>query len=145
MSKQKEQLKGLLVAKDGEEGARGSETVKVQLRSTLVSDGTDFLLDWLEDFSHSLVFSDLNAIVTVCLHVSTGGLLWSVCYQRWVLWFLRLRKMRETIFKATCDEFCVCFCPAGKENVLVKQAHSLDSDHVSLTHFYPSKYSHSSN
>lgn len=35
---QKEQLKVLLSAKEREEGARGSETVKVQLRSTLVSD-----------------------------------------------------------------------------------------------------------
>uniref|UniRef100_H3DQV9 Uveal autoantigen with coiled-coil domains and ankyrin repeats n=1 Tax=Tetraodon nigroviridis TaxID=99883 RepID=H3DQV9_TETNG len=68
--KEKEQLKGLLVAKDGEEGARGSETVKVQLRSTL------------GDYSGQSVIK-------------------------------------------------------GKENVLVKQAHSLDSDHVSLTHFYP--------
>lgn len=35
---QKEQLKVLLGAKEREEGARGLETVKVQLRSTLVSD-----------------------------------------------------------------------------------------------------------
>lgn len=35
---QKEHLKVLLSAKDREEGARGPETVKVQLRSTLVSD-----------------------------------------------------------------------------------------------------------
>lgn len=41
---QKEQLKVLLVAKDREEGARGSETVKVQLRSTLVSDVTHIIL-----------------------------------------------------------------------------------------------------
>uniref|UniRef100_H3CVZ1 Uveal autoantigen with coiled-coil domains and ankyrin repeats n=1 Tax=Tetraodon nigroviridis TaxID=99883 RepID=H3CVZ1_TETNG len=61
--KEKEQLKGLLVAKDGEEGARGSETVKVQLRSTL------------GDYSGQSVIK-------------------------------------------------------GKENVLVKQAHSLDSDHI---------------
>lgn len=40
VSKQKEQLKVLLAAKDREEGPRGSETVKVQLRSTLVSDVT---------------------------------------------------------------------------------------------------------
>lgn len=37
---QKEQLKVIIGAKDREEGARGSETVKVQLRSTLVSDST---------------------------------------------------------------------------------------------------------
>lgn len=37
---QKEQLKMLLGAKDREEGTRSPETVKVQLRSTLVSAGT---------------------------------------------------------------------------------------------------------
>lgn len=37
---QKEQLKVIIGAKDREEGARGSETVKVQLRSTLVSGST---------------------------------------------------------------------------------------------------------
>lgn len=35
---QKEQLKVLLSAKEREEGTRALETVKVQLRSTLVSD-----------------------------------------------------------------------------------------------------------
>lgn len=40
MSNQKEQLKTLLSAREREEGARGPETVKVQLRSTLVSDVT---------------------------------------------------------------------------------------------------------
>lgn len=46
LSKQKEQLKVLLVAKDREDGARGSETVKVQLRSTLVSHVTNIILDF---------------------------------------------------------------------------------------------------
>lgn len=46
LSEQKEQLKVLLNAKDREEGARGSETVKVQLRSTLVSDRTHIILDF---------------------------------------------------------------------------------------------------
>lgn len=46
MSKQKEQLKVLLVNKDREEGARASETVKVQLRSTLVSHVTHTILDF---------------------------------------------------------------------------------------------------
>lgn len=36
----------LLVAKDREEGARASETVKVQLRSTMVSDVTHTILDF---------------------------------------------------------------------------------------------------
>lgn len=36
----------LLGAKDREEGARGSETVKVQLRSTLVSDITRVILEF---------------------------------------------------------------------------------------------------
>lgn len=50
---QKEQLKVLLSAKEREDGARGPETVKVQLRSTLVSDCIDigsliwgFNTDW---------------------------------------------------------------------------------------------------
>lgn len=37
LSFQKEQLKASLAAKEREEGSRGPETVKVQLRSTLVS------------------------------------------------------------------------------------------------------------
>ncbi|TNM90838.1 hypothetical protein fugu_003127 [Takifugu bimaculatus] len=61
--KEKEQLKVIIGAKDREEGARGSETVKVQLRSTL------------GDYSGQSVIK-------------------------------------------------------GKENILVKQAHSLDSDHI---------------
>jgi len=40
---QKEQLKVLFSAKEREDGARGPETVKVQLRSVMVS---DFILIW---------------------------------------------------------------------------------------------------
>lgn len=93
----------LLVAKDREDGARGSETVKVQLRSTLVSHVTHIILDFSLKISFdSLLLSDLSAVViTVCLHVSTGRLLWSVCYQRWVLWFLRLKILRK-LFSQPC-------------------------------------------
>lgn len=49
-----------------------------------------------------------------------------------------LTKWEGTIFSTMHDAFSVCSCTAGKENVLVKQAHSLDSDHVGfvLMSFY---------
>lgn len=60
-------------------------------------------------------------------------------------WFLRLPKLEGTIFTTMRDAFIVGSALAGKENLLVKQARSLDSDHVSfvLVSFYL-KYTHSS-
>lgn len=45
---------------------------------------------------------------------------------------MELTLLEETIFTTMCDAFNVCSCFEGKENVLVKQALSLDSDHVSF-------------
>lgn len=76
MLKQKEQLKELLGAKDREEGARGSETVKVQLRSTLVSDMTPVILDFgLKIFVILCyeIFSDSNAITIAVLLMCPQG------------------------------------------------------------------------
>lgn len=101
--------------------------------------------EWWMNMNEQIEFilSLKSLSLTICnecmyLHVFTGGLLWTICYQRWAFppFLESKRNVLFLLFQTSpavyeIFKFIHC-CLAGKENALVKQAHSLDSDHVSL-------------